>query len=154
MIAEPQRNELVTFELPEYKRCTSEEMDGCEARVEYDSSYGGVQVVEGEAQIVREWENGRRRRYLVVGDRKVASGGSLSSRVFSSSGRKVGTVESITVAMDADIAIEWIASEWHGHDVDAGDGEIYVQFWSSELHDEMAQEKWLNHTDAIRFQIK
>jgi len=154
MMAEPQRNELVTFELPEYKRCTSEEMDGCEVRVEYDSSYGGVQVVEGEAKIAREWENGRRRRSLVVDDRKIASGGALSDRVFSAAdGRKVGTVNSVTVTMEADTAIEWVADDWHGHDVDAGDDEIYVQFWSGELHDEMSQEEWFNHTEAIRFEV-
>lgn len=138
---------MVTFELPDYKRDTEEELDGCEVSVEYDSSFGGTQTVEGGAEIVKELEGGKFRRYLVVGGRKVASG-----RVFSTAdGRKVGTVESITVEMNADDAIEWVAKEWNGHDVDAHDDEIYVQFWSGSLNDEMSQEEWMKHTGAIRF---
>ena len=141
------RNELVTFELPEYKRETRDEVGGCEVSVEYDSSFGGTQTVEGTAEKVRELENGRFRTYLKVDDRKISSG-----RVFSAtSGRKVGAVESITVTMEADKAIEWVAKDWNGHDVDAHDGEIYVQFWSGGLNDEMSQEEWFKHTDAIRF---
>ena len=144
------RDELVTFELPDYKRETRDEMDGCEVRVEYDSSFGGTQTVEGTAEKVRELENGRFRTYLNVGDRKISSG-----RVFSAAdGRKIGTVESVTVTMEADKAIEWVAKDWNGHDVDTTPDrdEIYVQFWSGQLNAEMSQEEWFNHTDAIRFQ--
>jgi len=144
-----QKSEMVTFDLPEYKRETHENMDGCTVTVKYDSSFGGTQTVEGTAEIVREWENGRRRRYIVVGDRKISSG-----YVFSAAdGRQVGRVNSITVTMEAETAIEWVAKEWTGHDVDRHDDEIYVQFWSGELHDEMSQEEWFNHTDAIRFEL-
>jgi hypothetical protein len=143
------RNELVTFELPEYKRETRDEVDGCEVSVEYDSSFGGTQTVEGTAEKVRELENGRFRTYLKISDRKISSG-----RVFSAtSGRKVGAVESVTVTMESDKAIEWVAKDWNGHDVDTTPerDEIYVQFWSGQLNDEMSQEEWLTHTDAIRF---
>ena len=148
MKAETQtRNELVTFELPDYKRETRDEVDRCEVSVEYDSSFGGTQTVEGTAEKIRELENGRFRTYLKVDDRKISSG-----RVFSdTSGRKVGTVESVTVTMEAEKAIEWVAKDWNGHDVDAHDDEIYVQFWSGQLNDEMSQEEWFKHTDAIRF---
>lgn len=142
------QTQLVRFGLPEYKSETKDELDGCNVRVEYDSSFGGTQTVEGEAELIRELERGRFHRYLVVGDRKISSG-----RVWSvADGRKIGLVESITVEMEADEAIEWVAKEWSGHDVDAHDDEIYVQFWSGQLHDEMSQEEWFNHTDAIRFQ--
>jgi len=149
MMAETQRKEMVTFDLPEYKSDTRDELDGCEIQVEYDSSFGGMQTVEGTAEKVRELENGRFRTYLVVGDRKISSG-----RVYSvADGRKLGTVDSITVTMEADKAIEWVAKDWNGHDVDRHENEIYVQFWSGELHDEMSQEEWFRHTDAIRFQL-
>jgi len=138
----------VGFELPEYKSATSKVMDGREVSVEYDSSFGGTQTVAGTAEIVREYAgSGRFRRYLVVGDRKVSNG-----RVYSAAdGRKVGTVESVTVTMDSDEAIAWVAKDWSGHDVDTHDDEIYVQFWSGQLHDDMSQEEWFNHTGAIRF---
>lgn len=146
-MATSNQNQGVTFELPDYKNETNDVVDGNHVRVEYDSSFGGTQTLEGECEIVRELESGRFRRYLVVGDRKVSYG-----RVFSTAdGRKVGTVESITVTMDADTAIEWVAKEWNGHDVDTHDDEIYVQFWSGQLNDEMSNEEFLNHTDAIRF---
>lgn len=143
----PTRDEMVTFDLPDYKNDTRDELDGCHVSVEYDSSFGGTQTVEGTAEKTRELESGRFRTYLTVGDRKISGG-----RVFSDSdGRKVGTVESMTVEMEAEKAIEWVAKDWNGHDVDAHDGEIYVQFWSGQLNDEMSQEEWMNHTDAIRF---
>lgn len=141
------RSELVTFDLPEYKSDTRDVLEGCNVRVEYDSSFGGTQTVEGEAEIVRELERGRFHNYLVVGDRKISAG-----RVFSAAdGRRIGWVESITVEMRADEAIEWVAKDWSGHDVDAHDDEIYVQFWSGQLNDEMSQEEWFDHSDAIRF---
>jgi len=141
------QNNLVRFELPDYKRATHDNMEGCEVTVEYDSSFGGTQTVEGTAELIREWEHGRRRKYLVVDDRKIQVG-----RVFSQAdGRKLGSVESVTVTMDADTAVEWVAKDWNGHDVDANDDEVYVQFWSGELDDEMSQEEWFKHTDAIRF---
>lgn len=141
------RSELVTFDLPDYKRETRDELDGCKVAVEYDSSFGGTQTVEGVAEKIRELEGGRFRTYLKVGDRKISSG-----RVHSvADGRKVGTVESITVTMEAGKAIEWVAKDWNGHDVDAHDDEIYVQFWSGQLNDEMSQEEWFNHSEAIRF---
>ena len=147
MTATTKHTETVTFELPDYKNETNGVVDGNHVRVEYDSNFGGTQTAEGNSEIVRELENGKFRRHLVVGNRKVSSG-----RVFSTAGgRKVGTVESITVTMDADSAIEWVAKEWNGHDVDTHDDEIYVQFWSGQLHDEMSNEEFLNHTDAIRF---
>jgi len=147
-MAQPEsRNEMVTFELPEYKRATRDELNGCEVRVEYDSNFGGTQTVEGTAEKVRELESGRFRTYLVVDDRKISGG-----RVFSAAdGRELGTVEFVTVTMVADKAIEWVVKDWDGHDVDAHDDEIYVQFWSGQLNVEMTQEEWFNHTDAIRF---
>lgn len=148
MMAKTQtRNEMVTFDLPDYKSETNWLMDGCTVTVEYDSSFGGTQTVSGKGEIVRELENGRFRRYLLVDDRKISA-----RHVFSvADGRHLGNVESITVEMGADDAIEWVAKEWNGHDVDAHDDEIYVQFWSGQLHDEMSQEEWFNHTDSIRF---
>jgi hypothetical protein len=143
-----QKSKMVTFDLPDYKRATHDNMNGCTVAVEYDSSFGGSQTVEGEGGLIRELERGRFYNYLVVGDRKISSG-----RVWSAeSGRKVGTVESISVTMEADKAIEWVAKDWNGHDVDTHDDEIYVQFWSGQLHDEMSQEEFMNHTDAIRFE--
>jgi len=137
----------VRFEIPEYKRVTHENVDGCNVTVQYDSSFGGTQTVEGEAEMTRELENGRFRRYMVVGDRKVGS-----HRVYSTKdGRMLGKIESVTVTMDTETAIEWVAKDWNGHDVDTHDNEVYVQFWSGELDDEMSQEEWMNHTDGIRF---
>jgi len=144
------QNTQVRFELPDYKKDTREELDGCKVEVEYNSNFGGTQTVEGTAEQTQELEGGRFRTYLKVGDRKVDSG-----RVFSTvDGRKIGTVESITVTMTADKAIDWVAKDWNGHDVDTTPerDEIYVQFWSGQLNDEMSQEEWFNHTDAIRFQ--
>jgi hypothetical protein len=137
----------VRFELPDYKSDTRDILDGKQLTVKYKSSYGGMQTIEGEAEVVRELEGGRFRNYTVVAGRKIANG-----RVFSTAdGRKVGSVESITVCMDSGEAIEWVAKDWNGHDVDTHDDEIYVQFWSGQLNDEMSQQEWMAHTDAIRF---
>lgn len=140
-------NNEVRFELPSYKSDTRGILDGKHLTVKYKSSYGGIQTIEGEAEVVRELEGGRFRNYTVVGDRKIANG-----RVFSAGdGREVGSVESITVSMDSEQAIEWVAKDWSGHDVDTHDDEICVQFWSGQLNSEMGQEEWINHTEEIRF---
>jgi len=141
--------ELVTFDLPEYKRETDEVLDGQNLVVEYDSNFGGTQTLEGEAELVREWENGRRVRYMVVGNRKIQNGHVYSGN----DGRRLGTVNNVQATLPADVAIEWVAKEWNGHDVDRHDDEIYVQFWSGGLNEEMSQEEWFNHTDAIRFEL-
>jgi len=122
------QDQTVTFDLPEYKNETGGELDGCMVRVEYNSSFGGTQTVEGTAEKIQEWDKGRRRTYLKVGDRKISSGRVLSVV----DGRKIGKVESITVTMQSENAIEWIAKDWNAHDVDTHDDEIYVQFWSGQ----------------------
>jgi len=142
----PSRNVDVRFELPDYKNEVSEELNEQRVVVEYDSNFGGVQTVEGVAERQTEWLSGGPRTYMVVDDRRVSNG-----YVFSEAdGRRLGRVKSITVTMQADEAIEWVAKEWNGHDVDAGDDEIYVQFWAG-LRDDMTNVEFLNHTDEIRF---
>jgi len=136
----------VRFELPNYVKITDEQFDGSAVTVEYDSNYNGhgktVEVSDvaeiSEARYAREWET------LVVDGKHVRSNG----HVFNSDGRHLGTVESVTVTVDAEVAVDLVTQNVD-HDIDCGDEAIIIQTWDASV---MEQDGFMAGTEEIRME--
>ena len=137
-------NAQVRFELPDYVKRTADAFDGCTVTVEYDSNFGGTQTVEGVAEI----EEGRWPSdfdHLVVGGRKIRG----NDHVFSAKDdRHLGTLESITVEIDEQTAIE-MATQHVDHDIDRGEDVTIIQTWDKCAIEEQG---FMAGTDEIRLQ--
>jgi len=139
-----QGNNEVRFELPDYVKTTDEAFDGSEVSVEYDSNYNGrgkTATASGTAELVGVGDHFTNTALVVDGRRVQANG-----HVFNSDGRHLGTVESVTVTVDKEVAIE-LVTEHVDHDVDCGEEEIIVQTWDTSV---MEQEGFMAGTDEIR----
>ena len=142
-----QNTNAVRFELPDYVSPVDAAFDGADVTVEYDSNYndhGDTVTVSGVAELsegrhAREWDT------LDVDGRRVRSNG----HVFNGDGRHLGTVESVTVTVDAETAISLVTAHVD-HDVDRGDDEIIVQTWDTGV---MNQEGFMAGTDEIRMEV-
>lgn len=116
----------VRFELPDHVSITSDEFDGRDVRLTYDSNYGGSVTIEGTAEI----DTGRYPgdwTHLVVEGRKIRQNGHVFS---DEDDRHLGTVESVTVTVPHDIAVE-LVTDGMSYDVDRNDdgGVTVVQGW-------------------------
>jgi len=137
-----QNNPQVRFQLPSYVKNTAAAFDGCTVTVEYDSNYGGTQTVEGVAEIQEgRWPSDF--DHLVVDGRKVRSNGHVFS---AEDDRHLGTVESITVEIDEQTAID-MATQSIEHDIDRGNDVTIIQTWDKSV---MEQEGHIAGTGEIR----
>lgn len=135
-------NKDVRFELPRYVKNTSDELDGAEVSVTYDSNFGGAVTVDGTAGIdegrwAGEWTT------LNVDGRKVRSNG----HVFSKNDRHLGTVESITVTLPHDVAVDLVTDDFGSdYDVDRHDEQTVIQAWDKGV---IEQEGFMAGTTSI-----
>ena len=135
-------NEAVRFKLPDYVNFVSEEFDGAEVELCYDSNYGGTVEVKAEAE-VDEGDYLSDGTHLVVEGRKVRSNGHIFSE---KDDRHVGTVESIAATLPKQAAID-LVTEHISHDIDDGGGdEIIVQTWDKSVIEEQG---FMAGTDSI-----
>lgn len=132
----------VRFELPGHVSATNDELDGADVSVTYDSNFGGTVTVDGTAEIDEgrwsgEWTT------LNVDGRKVRSNG----HVFSENDRHLGTVETVTVTLPHDVAVEVITDDFGSdYDVDPHDEQTVIQAWDKGV---MEQEGFVAGTTSI-----
>lgn len=98
--------------------------EGDELTLRYDSNFGGVQEVSGEAEF--DEFTGK----LSVGDRTIRG-----KRVHSSS-RDVGELIEVELVMPQGRALDAVTLHTDGHDIDAGDDVVIVQSWEGSHKDD------------------
>jgi hypothetical protein len=138
------QNKQVRFKLPDYVSITREEFDGADVTVEYDSNFNGhneTVTVQGEATLdegchAREWTT------LNIDGKEIRCNG----HVFSASERHLGTVESVTVTVDKETAVDMVTEDVEA-DVDDGGDEVIVQTWDNSVMDEQG---FMAGTDEVR----
>lgn len=123
----------VRFELPDHVSIVSDEFDGEQISITYDSNYGGTVTVDGTAEIDEgrypsDWA------HLVVDGRKFRSNGHVFS---AEDDRHLGTVESVTVTAPHDVAVELI-TEQMDCDIDRKDEDnvTIIQGWDKGVIDQ------------------